>query len=78
MREASVVSWNTNEDIRIRIWGYDTVGPTSTLLGTLYAQQASADAANLEGVTATLDLASASETYDSYNIIIDRQIEQQQ
>ena len=75
VREATVDSWSTNEDIRIRIWGYDTIGPTSTLLGTLYAQQGSADALNLEGVKATLDLASASQTYDSYNIIIDRQSE---
>ena len=67
--------WQSGEDFRIRVWGYDAVGPTSTLLGTLFVQQAAVDDLNVEGVRARMDLGSGTRVYDSYDIIVDRQSE---
>ena len=76
--ESGVDTWTTpsTDQFRIRVWGHDFVGTeTSTLLGTLYTTQVTADAGSVEGVNVTVDLGSATRVYDNYNIIVDRQAE---
>lgn len=73
VKESGVATWSASEDFRIRVYAYDSSGPTTTLLATLYAQQAVADGANVEGVTVTVDLGSTTSIYDSFDIIVDRQ-----
>ena len=73
VKESGVDAWSTSEDFRIRVFGFDASGPTSTLLATLYMQQASADVGAVEGVTVTVDLGSSTQIYDNFDIIIDRQ-----
>lgn len=63
---------DTLNDFRIRVFGFDAGGPTSTLLSTLYAQQAAADG-GVEGVTVTIDLTFNTAVYDNFDIIVDRQ-----
>lgn len=74
--EVGTGGWQAGSDFRVRVWGYDTVTPTSTLLGTLFLQQGAVDDANAEGVIARIDLGSGTRVYDSYDIIVDRQAEQ--
>ncbi len=75
MHETSAGDWATTtlDDFRIRVFGFDAAGPTSTLLSTLYADQASVDAGNIEGVTVTVDLTFNTAVYDNFDIIVDRQ-----
>ena len=72
MRESAPGDWLVGEDFRIRVYGYDSSGPTSTLLATLYTQQGTADAGT-EGVRVTLDLGSTTSINDHFDIIVDRQ-----
>ena len=71
MRETAVGDWLVGEKFRIRVYGYDSAGPTSTLLATLYTKQLVADAGT-EGVRVTVDLGSATSIHDNFDIIIDR------
>lgn len=72
MRETAAGDWLVNEDFRIKVYGYNSTGPTSTLLGTFYTKQVTADAGT-EGVRVTVDLASSTSIPDHFDIIIDRQ-----
>jgi len=74
MHETAGGDWeaDTLNDFRIRVFGFDAAGPTSTLLSTLYAQQAAADG-GVEGVTVTVDLTFNTAVYDNFDIIVDRQ-----
>ena len=71
MHESAAGDWLVGEKFRIRVFGYDAAGPTSTLLATLYTKQVTADA-GFEGVRVTVDLGSASAVNDNFDIIIDR------
>ena len=74
MKETANGDWLVSENFRIRVYGHDTSGPTTTLLATLYTQQASNNAAAaVEGVTVTVDLGLASAVYNNFDIIVDRQ-----
>ena len=72
VRESAANDWLVGEDLRIRVYGYDASGPTSTLLGTFYTKQVTADAGT-EGVRVTVDLGSATSIPDHFDIIIERQ-----
>ena len=72
MRESAAGDWLVGEDIRIRVYGYNSTGPASTLLTTLYTDQNTADAGT-EGVAVTVDLGLTSSIYDHFDIIVDRQ-----
>ena len=74
VKETSNGDWLAGESFRIRVYGYDSAGPTTTLLTTLYAKQdANNAAAAVEGVQVTVDLGTASSIYDHFDIIVDRQ-----
>ena len=74
MKETADGDWLTGESFRIRVYGYDSTGPTSTLLTTLYAKQDTDNAAAaVEGVTVTVDLGTSTSIYDHFDIIVDRQ-----
>ena len=74
MRETADGDWLTGESFRIRVYGYDSAGPTTTLLATLYAKQDTDNAAAaVEGVTVTVDLGMSSAIFDKFDIIVDRQ-----
>ena len=74
VKETSDGDWLAGESFRIRVYGYDSAGPTTTLLTTLYARQDTNNAAAaVEGVQATVDLGTASSIYDHFDIIVDRQ-----
>ena len=75
VQEAAVADWLTGEDFRIRIYGFDSSGPTTVQLGTLYIDQNTAEAGSVEGVQVTVDLGSGTQVYDNYDIIVDRQAE---
>ena len=69
-------SWvaSPSDQFRIRVYGYDNSGPTSTLISTLYTQQGTATSTGTtEGVTVTLDLGFVTAIYDHFDIIVDRQ-----
>ena len=72
MRETASGDWLANENFKIKVFGYNSTGPTSTLLGTFYSKQITADAGT-EGVRVTVDLASSSSIPDHFDIIIERQ-----
>ena len=72
MHETAVADWLAGEQFRIRVYGYDSAGPTSTLLATLYTKQVTAVGATIEGVRVTVDLGSTSAVKDNFDIIIDR------
>ena len=76
VKESGVATLLVGEDLRIRVYGYDSSGPTTTLLATLYTQQAVSDTGNVEGVTVTVDLGSGTQIYDNFDIIVDRQAQQ--
>lgn len=74
MKETSDGDWLAGESFRIRVYGYDSSGPTTTLLATLYAKQdVNNAAASVEGVKVTVDLGTSSSIYDHFDIIVDRQ-----
>jgi hypothetical protein len=74
MKETSNGDWQAGESFRIRVFGYDSAGPTSTLLATLYVQQDTDNAAaTVEGVRVTVDLGTSTSIYDHFDIIVDRQ-----
>ena len=75
VQEAGVADWLTSEDFRVRVYGHDASGPTTTQLGTLYIDQNTAEAGSVEGVQVTVDLGSSTVVYDNYDIIVDRQAE---
>ncbi|MBI2855768.1 MAG: hypothetical protein HYX93_02855 [Chloroflexi bacterium] len=69
--ESGVNTLTANEHLKIEVWGDNST--TTTLITTLYMAQATADAVNAEGVTATVDLGSASTIYDNIDVIVTRQ-----
>ena len=72
LKESGATAWQSGENFRIRVYGYDASGPTTALLATLYTQQGTADG-TVEGVTVTVDLGSTTTAHDHFDIIIDRQ-----
>lgn len=73
MQETIGDDWKEGADFRIRVYGYDSAGPASTLFTTLYTKQ-TVEKDPIEGVTVTVDLGSPSAiTYENFDIIIDRQ-----
>lgn len=74
VRETSDGDWLAGESFRIRVYGYDASGPSTTLLATLYAKQDTNNAAAaVEGVKVTIDLGLSTAIFDKFDIIIDRQ-----
>ena len=71
VQEANATAWQAGEDFRFDVYG-DVNGDTS-LLTTLYCQQAVVDDGNTDGVTATIDLGSATVIHDTFDIIVRRQ-----
>ncbi len=69
VQESGIDTLGSAENLKIEVYGDD--GSTTTLLATLYTQQVTVDAANAEGVTATVDVGST--VHDSYDIIVSRQ-----
>ena len=67
-KEAGITSWPAGRQYKIEVYGDD--GTTVSLLATVYTQQATADASNIDGVTIKVDTGSASTTYNSYSIIV--------
>ena len=72
LKESGATAWQSGENFRIRVYGYDASGPTTALLANLYTQQGTADG-TVEGVTVTVDLGSTTTAHDHFDIIIDRQ-----
>lgn len=70
VKEAAVTSWPAARQYKVEVYGDN--GTTVSLLGTLYAQQATADAVNTDGVTVKIDTGSSSTAYDSYSVIVTR------
>ena len=75
VRESGLATWTVGENFRIRLYGNDVAIPQTTLLATLYVQQAVQDGANVEGVTVTFDLGFTDRVQDDFTIIVDRQAE---
>lgn len=73
VKESGIDTWSVGEDLRIEVYGYLTSSDTSLLLTTLYTDQATAEAGDVEGVTVTVDLGSTSVIYDNIDIIVTRQ-----
>ncbi|MFQ6029263.1 MAG: hypothetical protein ACE5Q6_17440 [Dehalococcoidia bacterium] len=74
MRETADGDWLAGESFRIRVYGYDSSGPVTSLLATLYSKQDTDNAAAaVEGVKVTVDLGMSSAIYDKFDIIVDRQ-----
>lgn len=73
VKESSVAAWSAGTKFRIRVFGYDSAGPTSTLLATLYAQQSVVDDLAIEGITVTVDLGMSTAIHDSFDIIVQPQ-----
>lgn len=73
MKESANTDWQAGEDFRIRVYGYDSAGPTNTLFATLYVQQAVVDDAAIDGVTVTVDTGVNASVFDNYDVIVDRQ-----
>jgi hypothetical protein len=74
MRETANGDWLASESFRIRVYGYDSAGPTTSLLATLYVKQDTNNAAAaVEGVLVTIDLGLTNAIYDKFDIIVDRQ-----
>lgn len=71
VKESGVNTLTAAENLKIEIYGDN--GTTTTLITTLYAQQATVDATTVEGVTATVDLGSATVIYDNFDIVVTRQ-----
>ena len=73
VKESSATAWQSGESFKVRVYGYDSAGPTTTLLSTLYLQQSIVDDGNVEGVTVTIDLGLSAGIHDQFNIIVERQ-----
>ena len=73
VQETGVDVWGVGEDFKFDVYG--DIGSTTTLLATLYLQQGVADDGDIEGVTATIDLGSATVVYDTFDILVRRQAE---
>ena len=69
--EANATAWQASEDFRFDVYG--ELAGTTSLLTTLYCQQAVIDDGNTDGVTATVDLGSATVIHDTFDIIVRRQ-----
>lgn len=67
-KEAAVTSWPAARQYKVEVYGDD--GTTVNLLATLYTQQATSDAVNIDGVTVKLDTGSSSTANDSYSVIV--------
>lgn len=70
IKETAVASWPATRQYKVEVYGDD--GTTTSLLATLYAQQATADATAIDGVTVKIDTGSSSTAYDSYSLIVTR------
>ena len=73
VKETNSTTWQSGEDYKIRVFAYDSDSASSSLLATLYFQQAAVDDANVEGITATIDLGLQTGIYDHFDIIAERQ-----
>jgi hypothetical protein len=71
VKESGVTTLQSGENLKIQIYGDD--GTTTTLLATLYTQQATVDDVSVEGVTVTVDLGSATTVHDDFDIVVTRQ-----
>ena len=71
--ETGNTAWQAGEDFKFDVYG--DIGSTTTLLATLYCQQAVVDDGDIDGVTATIDLGSATVVYDTFDILVRRQAE---
>lgn len=72
IEEASVAAWATTDAFRVEVYG--TKGASvADLLADLYFDNVADVPGTVEGVIATIDLASATEVYDDYTILVSRQ-----
>ncbi len=73
--ESGNTAWQSGEDFRFDVYG--SVGSSSETdeLATLYCQQAVVDDGAIDGVTATIDLGSATIVHDTFDILVRRQTE---
>jgi hypothetical protein len=67
--ESSDGDWGTSREYKVEV--YQAIGSDTTLNSTLYFKN-STDGSGPEGVTATIDLASATILPDSFSIIVSR------
>lgn len=70
LKEVANTSWSAGRQYRADVYGDD--GTNTILLGTLYFQNATADAGSIEGVTIKVDQGSSTSTYDSFTIVVTR------
>jgi len=75
VQETGVTAWQAAESFRFDVYGDVSTSSETELLATLYCQQAVIDDSNIDGVTATIDLGSATIVHDTFDIIVRRQAE---
>lgn len=71
MHEVAADNWQVGDDFTIQVYGFD--GVDSTLLGTLYSKQDTAEAGDIEGVMVSIDSGSTDQYAITFNIVISRQ-----
>ena len=73
VQETGNTAWQAGESFRFDVYGDVSTSSETELLATLYCQQAVIDDSNIDGVTATVDLGSATIVHDTFDIIVRRQ-----
>ncbi len=69
--------WSSGEQIRVRVWGFDSGGSPQTVDltgggdGGLYISQSSEEA-GVEGVQVTIDLGTTQTKFESFDVLVDR------
>jgi hypothetical protein len=71
LEEKKANSFQLNENLKIEVYGDN--GWATTLLATLYTQQAAVDDSKVEGVIVTIDLGSTTSAPDRFDIVVSRQ-----
>ena len=73
MHELTIGGWTNDlpDNFTIQVYGYD--GASTTLLATLYSQQAQEKTQAIEGVTVSVDSGSTDQYALTYSIVISRQ-----
>lgn len=71
VKEATSNSFGANDSFQIQVYGDD--GQAVTLLATFYIRQADVEEGQVEGINAVIDLGSATDIFDRFDIIVTRQ-----
>ena len=75
VKETGNTAWEAGEDFKFDVYGDVSTSGVTELLATLYCQQAVVDDGAIDGVTATVDLGSATIVHDTFDILVRRQAE---